>query len=161
MNQDDNIVRFELDPKTKKSLYAAFKEMDKGANQALKADVLSISQWMANKIIEAANTAPKSAQAQAVAASVRARKDRMPYISVGGAQKRTKHGTPVGVILHGSEFGSDRYRQFPWSSGKSPTGRGSKGYWIYPTLRRYQAQLTHDWKRAIEKHVINPWGQDG
>ena len=67
---DDNIVRFELNPADKRSLYKAFKDMDTGANQALKADVLSISQWMANKIVAAASAAPRPDQAMAIATSV-------------------------------------------------------------------------------------------
>lgn len=161
MQEGQNLVRFELDPADKRSLYKAFKDMDDNSKNELKREVQSISQWMADEIVSAAQTAPRPEQAKAIARSVKARKDRMPYIVIGGARYKTQHGTPVGVIMHGNEFGSNRFRQFPWWSGKSPTGRGSNGYWIYPTLRSKQARLTHEWKQAIERWVINPWGRNG
>lgn len=113
MQENQNLVRFELDPVSKKSLYTALKAMDKGAKSDLRDEVTSISQWMASSIISAASSAPRPLQAQAVAQSVRVRRDVMPYIIIGGSQKRTKHGTPVGTIMHGNEFGSNYYRQFP------------------------------------------------
>ncbi len=39
----------------------------------------------------------------------------------------------------GIEFGSNKFKQFPAYSGRQ--GRGSRGWFIYPTLRRIQPEL--------------------
>jgi len=47
----------------------------------------------------------------------------------------------------GSEFGSNKFKQFPIWSGS--TGRGSTGYFIYPTLRAEQSYLITEWEKAF------------
>lgn len=149
---------FEIDPVSKRSLFKAMRTMDDNAKGALKDEVTGITRWVASDIKAAAGSAPRSRQAQVVADSVNPGKQKVPYVYVGGRRARTlRNGTPAGVLLYGSEFGSDKYRQFPWRSPK--LGRGSAGYWIYPTLRKAQPRLTREWKAAIERLIINPWGR--
>lgn len=170
-----NLVRFELDPADKASLYKAFKDMEQGASNELKTEVKSIVGWLAADIQNAANVTNFGGsetnwgnQARVIAKTVRPRKDRLPYIQIGGSGAKTSKGTPAGILLKGNEFGANNLRRFanggtrfPMWSGTSPTGRGSAGWWIYPTLRAKQAQLTNEWKNAIERFVINPWGRNG
>lgn len=153
-------VAFDLDPISKKSLFSAFKTMDENSKTALKTEVASITGWVASDMVAAANRTTKPIQSAAIARSVRAKKDRLPSIQLGGTIAKLSNGTPVGLILKGNEFGSNTYKQFPNWSGSSPTGRGSAGWWIYPTLRRSQPKLTRQWKEAIEKYITNPWGRN-
>jgi hypothetical protein len=168
-------VRFELDKASKTSLFAALKEMDKGANDQLKSEVVSIVGWLATEVQQAASFTNFGGsqtnwgnQARAIATTVKPRKDRMPYIQVGGSKRVTSTGAPAGLIMYGNEFGAKDRRffanggaRFPMWSGSSPSGRGSSGWWIYPTLRANQPKITNQWKTAIEKYVINPWGRNG
>lgn len=148
---------FEIDPVSKRSLFKAMKTMDDNAKGALRDEVAGITRWVASDMKAAAATAPRSRQAQVVAESIMPKRDRVPYINVGARRARTSKGTPAGILLYGNEFGSDRYRQFPWRSPK--LGRGNAGYWIYPTLKKAQPRLTREWKAAIERLIINPWGR--
>jgi len=156
---------FEFDAASKRSLFKAFKDMDQGANQDLKNEVTAISQWMAEKIKEAANYAPNPDQAKAVATTVRAAKDRLPYIRVGGEKIVTSTRARAGDLLMGSEFGGPS----PFANGgrrffrrsRQMYPRGNAGYWIFPTLRRNHDTLTNKWHSAIERYVENPWGRNG
>jgi hypothetical protein len=55
------------------------------------------------------------------------------------------------------EFGSNKYKQFPIWSGSNPGGgAGSKGYFIYPTLREEQPYLIGEWEKGFDK-IIKEW----
>jgi hypothetical protein len=156
---------FELDKASKASLFAAFKEMDDNSKTLLRTEVASITGWMAEKVKEAAVNAPNPKQTMAVAKTVRAVKDRLPYIKVGGERTITSTKAKAGDLLMGSEFGGPSWfpnggRRFYWQSPKK-SPRGNVGYWIFPTLRENQAELTDKWHDAVEKYVENPWGRNG
>lgn len=157
-------AKFELDPVTKRSLYAAFKTMDQQANIQLKNDVKGLSVWMAGEIKAAAARSPWPKQAEAVASTTRAVKDRIPYVRIGGEKIVTKTGAKAGDLLVGAEFGGpawfpNRGRRFPFRSPR--LGRGNAGYWIYPTLRSKHDELATRWQAMVEKYVENPWGRNG
>lgn len=156
---------FELDAASKRSLYKAFRDMDQGANQQLKAEVRNLVDWMANDIKAAAARSPFPKQATAVASTVRPVKDRIPYVRVGGEKRVTSKGTRAGDILIGAEFGGPTWfknggRRFPFRSPRYGV-RGNAGYWIFPTLRRNHNELALRWRALVEQYVINPWGRNG
>jgi hypothetical protein len=45
-------------------------------------------------------------------------------------------------------------KQFPVWSGS--TGRGSKGWFIYPTLRELQPEIVAKWENALDK-IMKEW----
>ena len=52
------------------------------------------------------------------------------------------------------EFGSRKYKQFPvWSGG---FGRGSKGYFIHPTLRENQPEIVKQWEQSFDR-ILKEW----
>ena len=53
----------------------------------------------------------------------------------------------------GQEFGSDRYPQFPGWSGAAPGGRGSYGYFFYPTLRKNQEEAQRRIFESLDRAV--------
>ncbi len=67
-------------------------------------------------------------------------------VSVGGATTQTLWG--------GIEFGSNKFKQFPAYSGRQ--GRGSRGWFIYPTLRRIQPELINKWEESFNR-IIKEW----
>lgn len=156
---------FELDKASKASLFKAFKEMDDNSNTLLRSEVATIVGWMAQKIQQAAAVSPNSKQAMAVAKTVRAVKDRLPYIRIGGERIVTSKRGKAGDLLMGSEFGGPSWfanggRRFYWRS-PDRLPRGNEGYWIFPTLREHQNEIAERWHAAIEKYIENPWGRNG
>ena len=59
------------------------------------------------------------------------------------------------TLWGGIEFGSNRFKQFPAFSGRAPGG-GSRGWFIYPTLRRIQPELVNKWQESFER-ILKEW----
>lgn len=164
-------VKMDITPGIR-SLLKVLNEMDAESKTELKEKVKGISTWVANDIKRAAAHAPMAAQAMQVAETVRANKDRVPSVTIGGSRKakvsrKKTPGNPapsVGELLYGSEFGADptsqsgRFpnggRRFPYRSPQQ--GQGSQGYWIYPTLRASQPRIVREWHGAIDE-VLKNW----
>lgn len=79
-------------------------------------------------------------------------------LTFGFASQRFSGGANTKQLWAGYEFGSDRYRQFPRYSGRQ--GRGSRGWFIYPTLRRNQKEIVAQWTAAFNR-ILNKWGING
>ena len=157
-------IRIVPDPRQLKNLYSAFRQMDDGSKVALKDEVTSISAWSATQLQSSFNLNPYPAQAQKVAATIRANKDRIPNVTIGGSKGRFSGGAVSGQVLFGSEFGgpspfANGGRRFPQRSRSE--GRGNIGYGIFATLKRIQPEITHRWKTSVEKHVLKVWDQNG
>ena len=72
-------------------------------------------------------------------------------MSFGFAGQKFSGGGTTQSLWGGYEFGSNRLKQFPKWSGKE--GRGSRGYFIYPTLRAEQSYLINLWEESFDKIV--------
>lgn len=69
-------------------------------------------------------------------------------IRIGGARA---------PYLIGQEFGSNRFKQFaPWS-GPSPSGRGSAGRFLFPTIRSSADELRGIWFREFDREFATPF----
>ena len=174
-NQQRETISIKPDTSQFKELFAAFKRLDEDANTKLKDDVASISKWTAGEIQAAAAMAqymPK--QAKRVAETIKFNRDRVPNVTIGGSKKNFSGGARAGEVLFGSEFGAEEYlkrrvngsnkgantfgkfggKRFP---PRSPDYKGgNEGYWIYPTLRAKQAEITSRWINAVER-VLEKW----
>lgn len=75
-------------------------------------------------------------------------------ISYGFAGQRFSGGATTGLLWGGMEFGTSKFKQFPTWSGRY--GGGSRGWFIYPTLRSIQPQLTAKYLQAMNK-VVKAW----
>ena len=146
-----------------RDLLKTLNEMDDESKTALKEKVKGIATWVAEDIKRAASKAPMPAQAMKVAKTVRANKDRVPNVTIGGSRVKFSGGAVSGDVLIGSEFGADPTsvngqfpnggRRFPYRSPQR--GRGSEGYWIYPTLRLAQPRITREWHEACDDVLAN------
>lgn len=157
-------VKIQPDSRDLRNLYKAFREMDEGSKNALKDEVTSISKWSATELQSSYTMNPYPAQAQKVAATIRANKDRIPNVTIGGNKQRFSGGAVSGQVLFGSEFGgpapfANGGRRFPERS--APQGRGNMGYGIFKKLKEIQPRLTREWKDAVNRHVIKKWDQNG
>jgi hypothetical protein len=86
----------------------ALSQMDKEAQLQLKDDVHAISKWTAQGIIYSSYGAFMPAQAAIVAQTVRANRDRLPNVTIGGSKGRASGGANAGQLLYGNEFGGER-----------------------------------------------------
>ena len=157
-------VRIQPDQSDLRGLYKAIRKMDENSKQSLKDEVTSISAWSATEMQSSYNFNPYPAQAQKVAATIRANKDRVPNVTIGGSKGRFSGGAVSGQVLFGSEFGGpspfvNGGRRFP---DRSPAqGRGNEGYGIFKVLKQIQPELTRRWKEAVDRHIIKVWDQNG
>lgn len=109
-----------------------------------------------SKIKEAGYSRTKSAGAvrKVVDGSTVSRSSKTGRLSFGFAGQRLSGGASTQQLWGGLEFGSDRFKQFPSWSGRF--GKGSRGWFIYPTLRSIQPQLTLMWMKEVN-NVIKNW----
>jgi hypothetical protein len=160
-------IRFQPDLRDLRGLLKALNKMDDDSKKALKDDVAAISTWTANGIRVAGYVgSPMPRQTAIVAQTVRANKDRIPNVTIGGSRGRASGGANAGILLFGNEFGSDRNTfgsagNFPNGGYKFPArtpreGRGNRGYWIFPTLKAMQPEITRRWKAAVGE-VYENW----
>jgi len=157
---DKVTVKITPDSRDLRGLYKAFREMDEGSKLALKDEVTSISAWSATELQSSYTMNPYPAQAQKVAATIRANKDRIPNVTIGGNKGRFSGGARSGQVLFGSEFGgpapfANGGTRFPERSASN--GRGNVGYGIFKKLKEIQPTLTARWKDAVTRHVIKKW----
>lgn len=150
---DKSTVKLTPDPKQLRDLYAVFKTMDKESGAQLRNDVQKISQSAAEEIKQAAYGAMYGKQAERVAKSVKANRDRIPNVTIGGSRFKFSGGVPSGTVLFGNEFGAGN--GFPNGGRRFPFPR-KQGNWIFPTLRRIQPTVTHQWKQAVDK-ILRNW----
>jgi hypothetical protein len=156
-------VQMDITPEIR-ALFKVLNEMDAESKTDLKEKVKGIATWVAEDIKRAAASAPMTAQAMKVAKTVRANKDRVPSVTIGGSRIKFSGGAVSGDVLYGSEFGADPTsesgkfpnggRRFPYRSPQR--GQGSEGYWIYPTLRANQPRITREWHEAVD-NVLDNW----
>ena len=75
----------------------------------------------------------------------------------GGGTTQINLGKVKGGIgvLGGYEFGSNVYKQFPVWSGSGARG-GSKGWFIYPTLRAEQPYIVSQWEKGFDQ-ILKEW----
>lgn len=59
------------------------------------------------------------------------------------SQRLFSGGASTLDMVYGLEFGSTRFPQFP--------ARRKEGYFIYPTLKRFQPEIVRDWETAFDE----------
>ncbi len=116
-------------------------------------DIATLAQ---DKIKAAGYSRTKSAGAvrRVVDGSTVSRSSKTGRLSFGFAGQRLSGGGTTQQLWGGLEFGSDKFKQFPSWSGRF--GAGSRGWFIYPTLRQIQPELTLMWMKQVNE-VIKNW----
>jgi hypothetical protein len=139
-----------------------FKNMDEIAQNDMNRAAQQIAIEAASAVGSALQSTP---QGQAIARSIKVSpKSKTPFFTVGGSSVKLRNGTPVGEIALGVEFGAyqDRprkrkgkstnyvgYRQFQPRSPRE--GRGNAGYFIFPTLKALQPEITRKWVEQVDR----------
>jgi hypothetical protein len=135
-------------------IYAAFKAMDEQAVIAAKAESNALATYLQTKIQGAAGSAKNLVAPKIAAGSRVSKSSKTGEISFGFAAQKLSGGGTTQQLWGGYEFGSNKFKQFPLWSGSE--GRGSRGWFIYPTLRAEQPHIIAQWENAFSK-ILKEW----
>ena len=124
-----------------RDILKAFKVMDDQATEEARIQSAALATYAAEEIKTAARGRTKSGKvAQRVADGVSISKSsKIGEFKYGFARQKFSGGANTQTLWGAVEFGSNKFKQFPAYSGRQ--GRGSRGWFIYPTLRRIQPEL--------------------
>jgi hypothetical protein len=131
----------------------AFKAMDDEAIAAAKRESAALAEFAQGKIKEKSNTRGVAAQRIAQGSRV-SKSSKIGELSFGFASQKFSGGGTTQQLWGGNEFGSNKFKQFPIWSGSE--GRGSKGWFIYPTLREIQPDIITQWENAFDR-ILKEW----
>ena len=138
-----------------RAITRAFKAMDDEAIAQAKKQSGDLAEHVQKKIqsksesLRSRNVAGRITQGSKVVKS-----SKIGELSFGFASQKFSGGATTQMLWGGSEFGSNTYKQFPVWSGSF--GRGSKGYFIYPTLREEQPYILDQWENGFSE-IIKEW----
>ena len=150
----DELVAF--DKTELRMVFKALKNMGDEANEEAKRQSGALADFARDEVIQTANSLQSNKVAGRIAQGSRVKKSsRIGEITYGFASQKFSGGATTKTIWGGSEFGSNKYKQFPVWSGRE--GRGSKGWFIYPTLRKIQPQIVARWTESFDK-ILKEWG---
>ena len=136
-----------------RAVYGALKNMSDAAKEEAKRESGALADYAQKKIASKATGRGKAATRIAQGSKIK-KSSTTGEITYGYASQRFSGGATTRDLWGGNEFGSNRYRQFPVWSGRE--GRGSKGYFIYPTLREIQPHIVSEWTAAFTK-ILKEW----
>ena len=114
----------------------------------------ALVEYLQRKIIGASSFTQNLIDDRIAAGSRVSKSSKIGEISFGFASQKFSGGGTTQQLWGGAEFGSNKYKQFPNWSGKF--GRGSRGWFIYPTLRQEQPYIIDQWENAFDR-IVKEW----
>lgn len=132
----------------------AFKAMDESAVAQAKNVSNGLATYVQTQIKSAASGRPNKAASRIADGSRVSKSSKIGELSFGFVSQKFSGGGTTQQLWGGYEFGSNKFKQFPVWSGRE--GRGSKGYFIYPTLRAEQPRIIAQWEAAFSK-ILKEW----
>ena len=147
-------VEIAYDKADLRRVIGAFKAMSEEATIQAKQESSALAQFAQGKIIEAAAKTFNKADNRIAEGSRVSKSSKIGELSFGFAAQKFSGGGTTQQLWGGYEFGSNKFKQFPIWSGKE--GRGSRGWFIYPTLREIQPELIAKWENAFDK-ILKEW----
>jgi hypothetical protein len=138
-----------------RGIIRAFKAMDEQAVAQAKGVSNGLATYLQSKIKSTATGRPNNAAGRIADGSRVSKSSKIGEISFGFVSQKFSGGGTTQQLWGGYEFGSRKFKQFPIWSGRGPKG-GSKGYFIYPTLRAEQPHIIAEWETAFSK-ILKEW----
>jgi hypothetical protein len=140
-----------------RQLAKAFTLMGEDATEKAKIVSYDLATFAKNEIAAAGARRQKAGAAtkRVVDGATISKTSKTGRLSYGFAGQRFSGGATTQMLWRGLEFGSTRFKQFPNWSGRY--GGGSRGWFIYPTLRDIQPELTERWTNEMND-VVKVWG---
>ena len=137
-----------------RGIIKAFGAMDDQAIAESKKQSSALVEYLQRKIIGASSFTQNLIDDRIAAGSRVSKSSKIGEISFGFASQKFSGGGTTQQLWGGAEFGSNKYKQFPNWSGKF--GRGSRGWFIYPTLRQEQPYIIDQWENAFDR-IVKEW----
>jgi hypothetical protein len=135
-----------------RAITRSFKAMDDEAISQAKEKSSALADYVRTNIISAAGSRTRNRIDNKVAEGSKVSKSsKIGEISFGFAGQKLSGGGTTQQLWGGVEFGSNKYKQFPVWSGRE--GRGSRGWFIYPTLRSLQPEILKRWEEGFSDIV--------
>jgi hypothetical protein len=153
-----------------RQVYKAFTLLGDEAKAEARQSSNNLATYLQRQIATSASTRIKGQQAinRIVSGSKVSKTSTTGEIKYGFASQRFSGGANTQMLWGGFEFGSSirqrkdgtvrRLNQFPNYSGRF--GNGSRGWFIYPTLRKEQRNIVSQWTAAFNK-ILDKWGISG
>jgi hypothetical protein len=136
-----------------RAITKSFQAMDEAATTAAKEESSALATYVQRNIFEAAGARGTVASRIAQGSKV-SKSSKIGEISYGFASQRFSGGATTRDLWGGEEFGSNKWKQFPIWSGQY--GRGSRGWFIYPTLRKLQPEILQKWEMRFSE-IVKEW----
>ena len=139
-------------------LIKAFKAMDAEATKVAAETGFELSKFVDSEVKSAGYSRyinPTAVRRIVDGGSV-SKTSKVGQVSYGFARQRFSGGGTTRQLWPGFEFGSKRFKQFPTYSGRF--GRGGRGWFIFPTLRRLQPELVRKWEEKFSD-ILKIWGK--
>ena len=137
-----------------RGILQAFKAMDDEAVAQAKGVSNGLATYVQTKIIAKAGSAQNDAASRIAEGSRVSKSSKIGELSFGFVSQKFSGGGTTQMLWGGYEFGSNKFKQFPVWSGRE--GRGSRGWFIYPTLRAEQPHIIAQWENAFTK-ILKEW----
>ena len=139
-----------------RGIIKAMKAMDDEATDQAKKTSSELADYVKSKVIDAAAlTKTNTIGATRIATgAVVSKSSKIGEISYGFARQKFSGGGTTQQLWGGLEFGSNTKKQFPVWSGRE--GRGSRGWFIYPTLRSIQPDIVKRWEESFSV-IVKKW----
>jgi hypothetical protein len=144
-------VAISYDKAELRAILRSFKAMDDEAIKQAKVVTSELAEYVKQKVSSAAVGRSNRASKIVADGATVSKSSKIGEISYGFARQRLSGGGTTQQVWGGVEFGSNRLKQFPVWSGRE--GRGSRGWFIYPTLRSAQPEIVKKWEDSFSKIV--------
>ena len=144
-------VSISYDKAELRAILRSFKAIDDEAIKQAKVATSELAEYVKQKVSSAAGGRTNRASKIVADGATVSKSSKIGEISYGFARQRLSGGGTTQQIWGGVEFGSNRLKQFPVWSGRE--GRGSRGWFIYPTLRSAQPEIVKKWEDSFSKIV--------
>jgi hypothetical protein len=136
-----------------RNILKAFKGMDVEAVTQAKKVSNELATYLQGRIVDAAINRDLASIRIATGSRV-SKSSKIGELSFGFVAQKFSGGGTTQQLWGGYEFGSNKFKQFPIWSGRE--GRGSRGWFIYPTLRAEQPNIIEKWEYAFSK-IVKEW----
>jgi hypothetical protein len=139
-----------------RGILKAFKAMDDEAASQAKTTSSELADFVKGKVSATASGRGRNAltATRIAEGAVVSKSSKIGEISYGFARQKFSGGATTQQLWGGNEFGSNKFKQFPVWSGRE--GRGSRGWFIYPTLRSIQPDIVKRWEESFST-ILKKW----
>ena len=139
-----------------RGILKAFKALDDEAASQAKTTSSELADFVKGKVSATASGRGRNAltATRIAEGAVVSKSSKIGEISYGFARQKFSGGATTQQLWGGNEFGSNKFKQFPVWSGRE--GRGSRGWFIYPTLRSIQPDIVKRWEESFSK-ILKKW----